>query len=141
VSVRSRLARRDACAAVPGAHVRAFFEQLDAGARDALIGEYVALPAAGRTLAMTGTEPSLGDVAPNADAITDVELDRDLAATLPSRWARDHKDIVEIPGVGEIVNERRGCLPATKWLVVGGVVVALVIGGIVVALTGRDRKS
>ena len=147
--VRSRVRNREAYASVPRAHLARFFEQLEGGALDRVIGEYLALDAAERPLAMTGSEPSLGDVAPSADAVTERELDRQLSDTVPSQWARERKDVVEIPGIGETVTQRRGCLPfvprvterpgclpGTKWLLVGGVVVALVIGGIVIALIG-----
>ena len=114
-----------------------FFEQLEAGALDGVIGEYLALDAAERPLAMTGSEPALGDVAPSADSVTERELDRQLSDTVPSQWARANARMSwRSRGSGRPSRNGPGCLPGTKWLLVGGVVVALVIGGIVVALTG-----
>jgi hypothetical protein len=152
--VESRARARAAYVSVPRAHHARFFTQLETGALDDVLGTYLALEPADRVLVMTGTEPSIGDVAPSGAAVTDRELDRQLAATVVASSARADKyggvgdvpRLAEIPGPTEgplRVTERRGCLPGTKWILIGGVVVALVIGGIVLALTGggADEKQ
>jgi hypothetical protein len=140
--VQSRIRAREAYTSIPRAHLARFFDQLEAGALDAVLGEYLALEPAERRLAMTGTEPSIGDVAPSSGEVTERELDTRLATTIPGSLARENKRtrIVEVPGPAIT---RRGCLPGTKWIVIGGVVVALGIGGVIVASTGggSDEKQ
>lgn len=138
--LRARDRARDAYAAIPRADHARFFELLDAGELDGVIGSYLALAPSGRPVAMTNMGPALGDVAPSAAAIGDRELDQRLTATLPSSTARALK--YGAPIVGQVpFAERRGCLPGTKWLIAGGVAIALVIAGVVVALSGGGGES
>jgi hypothetical protein len=90
--IGSRVAPRDAYAAIPRAQLGRFLELLDRGDLDDLVGCYLATEPSGRVVATTGAEPSIGDVAPSTAAITERARDAALVARLPTSDARRRKD-------------------------------------------------
>ncbi|TML65940.1 MAG: hypothetical protein E6G14_15650, partial [Actinobacteria bacterium] len=134
--VTSRRRERSAYAVVPRAHLGRFFELLDAGELDRVLDGYLTLEPSDRTVAMSGTEPALGDLPPTGASVVDRELDDQLVATLPGALVRAAKGIAT--AVADEVEEvtPRGCRPTLRWLTLFVVIAVLVVAGGVYALVG-----
>ena len=151
--VTARQGGRAAFACIPRGHHERFFAQLDSGALDPVLGGYLDLPASGRPLAMSNTEPTLGDVQPSTAAVTQRDLVEQIGRLVPSAdpWVGkdpfgiplDAPDRVIVPGpLGTpVLESRRGCLPRMRWILLAGAVAAIVIGGLVFALAGGGGEE
>jgi len=147
--VRARGRVREAFATIPREQLAGFLTALDAGHLDDVVGRYLGLAPTGRTAAMTPNEPSLGDVAPGAAAVTDAGTATRLAEQVGGSWRRaekaPHLHIATADGGSiVVVPTRPGCLvsPATRWIAGTTAVVLIAVAVLAWLLTkGGDEPE